>query len=140
MLHRVEVAADAGTVFKALTTSEGLAGFWTPGSHVEAEIGSVATFEFTGSPVDLKLRIDELDQNRRVTWTCIGDFPRWGETTITWDMSELPEGGTGVLFRHTGWGDDYPDDQYGSVNFTWGQVVAALKAYAETGQPKPALS
>lgn len=139
MLHRVDVAADAATVFEALTTSRGLAGFWTPGSTAEPEVGSLAVFAFTGSPVDLKLRVDALDPGSRVAWTCEGDFPRWEGTTITWDLSEAPEGGTRVLFRHAGWAEDYPDDEYGSVNFVWGTVVAALKAYAESGTPKPAL-
>ena len=33
----------------------------------------------------------------------------------------------------------YPIAEVGSVNFTWGQVVGRLKAYAETGTPQPFL-
>lgn len=32
-----------------------------------------------------------------------------------------------------------PDDQLGSVTFTWALVLQALKGYAETGRPQPAL-
>jgi|SRR6266508_2947097 len=139
IVHRVDVQADAPTLFRALTTTDGLKGFWTPGSQVEPEVGTVAVFNFAGSPVELKLRIDRLDEGKRVAWTCLGDFPYWQGTTMTWELDDAPEGGTRVLFRHTGWPDDYPDGEFGSVNFAWGLVVGALKAYAETGEPKPAL-
>jgi hypothetical protein len=41
------------------------------------------------------------------------------------------------MFQHTGWADDYPDRDYASVNFVWGQVLGRLKAYVETGTPQP---
>ena len=34
---------------------------------------------------------------------------------------------------------DYPDDEYARVNYTWGRIVGALKAYAESGEPAPFL-
>jgi hypothetical protein len=46
-------------------------------------------------------------------------------------------GETTLFFAHTGWADDYPRDDYAHANFAWGQIVARLKAYAETGQPQP---
>jgi uncharacterized protein YndB with AHSA1/START domain len=139
MLHRVEVEADAATVYRALTTSDGLKGFWTSGSEAQPEVGSVAVFKFATAPVDLKLRIDELDADKRVVWSCLGDFPYWQGTTIAWELSAGPAEGTAVMFRHAGWSDEYPDGDYGSVNFTWGLVLGALKAYTETGRPNPAL-
>ena len=30
-------------------------------------------------------------------------------------------------------GCHYPDDEYARVNYTWGRIVGALKAYAESG-------
>jgi uncharacterized protein YndB with AHSA1/START domain len=139
LLHRIDVMAGADALFRALTTSEGLAAFWTPASQAEPEVGSVAVFRFPQAPVELKMRVDELDEPRRVAWSCLGDFPFWEGTRIIWELGEGPQGGTKVVFRHTGWPEDYPDDEFGSVNDTWGLVVGALKAYAETGKPKPAL-
>jgi hypothetical protein len=42
-----------------------------------------------------------------------------------------------MLFAHTAWGEDYPREEYAHVNYTWGQIVGRLKAYAESGQPQP---
>jgi hypothetical protein len=41
------------------------------------------------------------------------------------------------LFRQSGLGDDYGDEQHAHVNWVWGQIVGRLKGYAETGQPQP---
>ncbi len=75
-----------------------------------------------------------------IRWSCLGDFPHWAGTTITWSLAPAPSGsGTTVAFRHEGWGEDYPADDYARVNYTWGRIVGALKAYAETGHPAPFL-
>ncbi len=47
--------------------------------------------------------------------------------------------GTNVMFRHSGWADDYPEWDYASVSFVWGQVLARLKGFMESGQAQPFL-
>ena len=44
------------------------------------------------------------------------------------------EGGSTVSFRHAGFTDD---EETGRVAYTWGQIMAKLKQYAETGNPDP---
>jgi hypothetical protein len=58
-------------VFDAITTADGLRGFWTPDSDAEPTLGSVARFGFSKAPVDLRMRI-ELESGR-VAWSCLGD-------------------------------------------------------------------
>jgi uncharacterized protein YndB with AHSA1/START domain len=140
LIHAVHAEADPGTVYEAITTSKGLASFWTPDSQADPVVGSTARFGFEAAPVPIEFRIDDLDHERRAAWTCLGPWPYWEATTVAWELSPGPEGkGTHVLFRHDGWADDYADAEFGSVNFTWGMVIGALKAYTETGEPKPAL-
>lgn len=139
MVHEVEIAADPRTVFRAISTHDGQAAFWTASNTVEAKVGSVAEFRFKAAPVPVRMRIDALEADRLVRWTCLGEFPGWKETTVTWQVSPSPDGkGTTLAFRH---GDleraGYPEAAVGSVNYTWGQVLARLKAYVETGRPQP---
>lgn len=141
MVHEVEIAADARTVYRAISTREGQAGFWTPNNTVEPKVGSVAEFRFKAAPVPVRMRIDALEEGRLVRWTCLGEFQGWKDTTVTWALSPSADGkGTKLAFRH---GDleraGYPEAALGSVNYTWGQVLARLKAYAETGRPQPFL-
>jgi hypothetical protein len=57
---------------------------------------------------------------------------------VTWDLQPAANAGeTTLLFAHSDWGDDYPREQLAHTSYTWAQIVARLKAYAETGQPQP---
>lgn len=140
MLHTVDVDADAARIYEAITTKAGEAAFWTPDCDVEPTIGSIARFGFEAAPVDLRMRVDELVPGERIAWSCLGDFPHWAGTSVTWILTPAPSGsGTTVAFRHDGWASDYPDEECARVNYTWGRIVGALKEYAESGIPQPFL-
>jgi uncharacterized protein YndB with AHSA1/START domain len=82
--------------------------------------------------------VERLEPDRAVGWLCQGDFPHWKGTRITWEMQPAATPGhTTILFSHTGWPADYPAGEFAHVNFTWGQIVGRLKAYAESGKPQP---
>lgn len=137
MVHEVEIAADRATVYRAITTTEGEAGFWTADNATTPTVGSEARFRFNAAPVPLRMRVDALEPDARVKWTCLGDFPGWKDCTITWTLAPGANGtGTKLEFR-MGNLAAYPDAAVGTVNYTWGQVVARLKGYAETGTPQP---
>jgi len=139
MLHAVDVDADPGSVFGAIATRAGVASFWTSDLDLEPVVGSVARFGFPGAPVDLRMRIDALESGRLVRWSCLGDFPFWAGTTVSWGLSTAASGGTTVLFRHDGWPEDYPELEYAKVSYTWARIVGALKAFTETGMSLPFL-
>ncbi|HAF10890.1 MAG TPA: hypothetical protein DCK98_12540 [Chloroflexi bacterium] len=137
MVHEVEIAADPATIYAAITTQRGEAGFWVSDNMIQPKVGSEAQFRFKGAPVPLRMRVDALDANKRVKWTCLGEFPGWKDTTVTWTLLPGTEAGkTKVEFR-MGNLAEYPEKEVGTVNYTWGQVVRRLKAYAETGTPQP---
>lgn len=136
ILHAVEIEASPEAVYEAVSTQKGLASFWTSDCDAEAEVGSVARFGFPQSPVDQKMRVEALEPGRRVAWTALGDFPNWEGTTLSWEMTPS-ETGTRIMFRHGGWGDEYSELDWASVNWVWGQVVARLKGYTETGKSQP---
>lgn len=139
ILLAVDIEADAGRIYDAISTQTGQAAFWTSDLDVEPVVGSIARFGFPEAPVDLRMRVDVLEPNRLVGWTCLGDFPFWAGTTVAWELSVAPTGGTTVLFRQDGWSDDYPDLDYARVSYVWGRILGALKGYAETGTPQPFL-
>jgi uncharacterized protein YndB with AHSA1/START domain len=140
ILHAITIGAGAGTVYNAISTAEGLSSFWTSDSRAEPEEGSEARFGFRGAELGLRMHVDRLRPGALVEWTCAGDFPHWEGSTVTWELGEGGDGaGTHLIFRHSGLSDAQPDAEFGSVNHTWGTILDALKAYAETGRPGPAL-
>jgi hypothetical protein len=125
-------------LFQAVSTTDGLTAFWTADAAVQPSVGSIASFGFPGAPARLKMRIETLDPDKEVAWLCEGDFPYWQGTRISWQMRPGSDANhTTLVFRQAGWPADYPDMEFAHVNFTWGQIVARLQAYAESGKAQP---
>ena len=135
LVHEVNIKATPDTIYHALSTAQGLQSFWTSESKAEPTVGAIATFGF-GGPTQ-RMRVDELVPGKRVKWTGLADFPNWDGTTVSWDISRVENGETSVLFRHGDWPDSLPQDELGSINYTWGLIVERLKQYSETGKPNP---
>jgi uncharacterized protein YndB with AHSA1/START domain len=135
LVHQVNVKATPEIIYKAISTAEGLGAFWTSESKAEPKVGSIASFGF-GGPTQ-RMRIDELVPGKRVKWTGFADFPNWGDTTVSWDISPAESGETSVTFRHANWPETVSQDDLGSINYTWGLIVERLKQYAETGKANP---
>lgn len=131
--HFVAVETPVATVWGALVTSEGIAGWWTPDNVMPGEEGAVAEFRF-GDRYHDKMRIVRLDPNRRVEWECLEGDREWVGTTLRFDLEETI-GKTLVRFTHGGWREE--TDFFASCNTIWGQYMASLKRYCETGAGTP---
>ena len=131
-LFRFDVDAAPETVLEAVTTTEGIKGFWTSRAHVPSEVGETLELEFAVAPLPFDLRLERSDEHA-VVWRTETFPPHWVGTTVRWDV-EPRDGGSTVSFRHAGFDDDA---ETGSVSFTWGQIMVRLKEYAETGKANP---
>jgi len=132
VLFRFDVDAPPQTVLEAVTTTEGIKGFWTSAAEVPGDVGETLKLEFAMAPLPFDLRLEQSD-DRTVVWRTETFPPHWVGTTVRWDV-EAREGGSTVGFRHGGFTDD---EEAGRVAYTWGQVMERLKEYAETGKPDP---
>ncbi len=135
LVHQVNIKATPDTLYKAVSTQEGLASFWTDETKAESKVGSVATFGF-GGPTQ-RMKIEELVPGTRARWIGLRDFPNWGDTVVSWEIKPGEKGETSLTFRHANWPASVTADDLGSINYTWGMVVDRLKQYAETGKPVP---
>lgn len=132
ILHRIRIAAPAERVFRAITTSEGLRGWWTRDATAAAELGGVAVLRFDDGKVVFRMRVEELEAPRRVAWKCIGDWDEWTGTRLTWDLKPDPDGGTVLHFAHRDWATT--EGEYPVCNATWGHLLHLLRDHAE-GKP-----
>src|SRR2546428_12997182 len=128
MIHEVEIAAKPQTIYRAITTREGEASFWVPNNTMSPKVGHVAAFQFKGAPVPLRMRIDALEQDKRVAWTCLGELPGRKDTTVTWTLKPGEEDKTKVEFR-IGNLDGYPTVGGGSVYYYWCQIELRIIVY-----------
>ncbi len=131
----LDIDADVARIFEILSTTAGQQGFWTADCEVGAD---KARFGFEQAPVDLEVAVST-EPDRLVRMTVTSGFPFWDGSTWEWELGAATraESGTGVLFRHYGFGEGYPEADLGHTAQTWALVLQRLGQYAESGTPQP---
>jgi hypothetical protein len=136
MHHLIQLdGVDAAAVYAALTTREGITGWWT--SHAEvsgAEVGDVLKMRFPDAPITWDMRVAVTDEPARVDWDCFGGPPGWPGTRVVWAI-EKTDAGAVVRLDHAGFPD--VNDMFRVVTVGWAQMLLSLKAYLESGHRKP---
>jgi uncharacterized protein YndB with AHSA1/START domain len=133
--QEIRIAAPLGKVYAALSTQTGYRGWWNAVGEVSERVGGDAQLKFVkdGTPVNMGFRIDALQPNEAVRWTCIAhDMPSWVGTTLDWKLSEQADGVL-VAFEHAGWKEAGPEP----VAQGWKHFLSSLKLYVETGTGQP---
>jgi uncharacterized protein YndB with AHSA1/START domain len=132
--HRIGIVSPStDAVYAALTTVDGLAGWWTTDTTGDAAVGGTLAFRFLPGGFDME--VIELVPGERVRWRVVDGPPEWIDTTIDWQLSRS-EGFTIVRFAHQGWTD--VGDFMAHCNTKWASYLLSLKALVETGTGAPA--
>jgi hypothetical protein len=135
MIFQVDANADRDTVVKALSTQAGINGWWTDRATVPETVGQTLELTFPGMPMPFDLELTERSDDR-IEWLSKSFPPPWAGTRVVWQLSSDPDGaGTRIDMRHTGWEQDSPI--IGIVTVGWGQILANLKGFVESGSPQP---
>ncbi|WP_246269285.1 SRPBCC family protein [Chitinophaga oryzae] len=127
--HRLVIKASPEDVYKALSTQEGLAGWWTPDTVAKPETGSVARFTFDDYFKEMKVLA--LEPSKQVKWEVLKAVDEWIGTTITFDL-EPHKNGTALFFHHDGWKDYTP--MYAGCTYDWAMFLRSLRRLCETGK------
>ncbi len=125
MLHQITVHADAARVYRAITTREGLAAWWTLDVEAEPREGSTAVFGFADHSTVFRMKVVKLEPDREVQWVCqCDDVPDWNGTRIRW---EIESGARGTTLRFTQSGFPSSNEIFRICNTDWGWLLHALK-------------
>jgi uncharacterized protein YndB with AHSA1/START domain len=135
ILHRIGVLTESPEkVYDALTTVDGLAGWWTAETSGDAGPGGVVAFRFP--PVGgFDMEVLEAVPGKKVTWRVADGPEEWLGTTIDWELRQDGDY-TIVLFKHEGWRE--PVEFMHHCSTKWGQFLMSLKSLVETGEGEPA--
>ena len=151
------VRAERHAVFQAITTREGLDGWWGRALEAEARVGAVLVFDH-GLGDLLRMEVVDLEAPDRVVWRCLSDFSEpsnpaseWLGTTISFELRAGQEDPaaewlgskigidatadefTIVDFHHGGW--PAPSRWRPFCDWAWGQVLTDLGGYCQPGRP-----
>jgi uncharacterized protein YndB with AHSA1/START domain len=134
---RLALGAPPARAFEALTTLEGLGGWWTPTVSGNPLAPGRVTFGFDGLDETIVMRVDEAVAARRVVWTCLRNdgHPEWIGTRIVFQLEDARDGDSVLLFRHEGLLPLL--DCYDVCETGWDHFLVSLADYAATGSGSP---
>lgn len=132
--HILVISAPPEKVYDAITTQEGLSGWWCTKTKAEPRPDSIARFEFDEG-YHKEMKITELQPSKKVAWLCQVAYPEWIGTTVTFEM-EPHANGTLLSFYHDGW-KEYTKE-FAVCNYHWALFMRSLRLLCETGKGLPA--
>jgi uncharacterized protein YndB with AHSA1/START domain len=133
ILHRIGSKASAKDTYEALTTREGLAGWWTADTKGNFEVGGVIQFRF-GTHGGFDMKVLELEPARRVSWQVVSGPAEWIGTRVSFELRQEEEF-TMVLFKHQGWKE--PIEFMHHCSTKWAVYLLSLKSLLESGRGAP---
>jgi uncharacterized protein YndB with AHSA1/START domain len=132
--HRVGITSDSTSpVYDALTTLDGLSGWWTTDTTGDPSLGGKILFRFPGGG-GADMEVIEATPGERVRWHVVDGPAEWIGTVVDWQLSRSGEF-TIVLFTHQGWAEPVPFFSHCSTK--WATFLLSLKALVETGSGTP---
>ena len=139
IIHRIGTKSPVTHVYKALTSLDGLAHWWTEEVLGDAgKVGGKIEFSFRTKSGELLgkmvMEVQELVKNKDVRWRCVEGPEEWVGTDITFQLSEQ-DGQIIVLFGHRNWREAVEATAHCSMK--WATFLLSLREYVETGTGKP---
>ena len=138
IIHRIGIKCPVGQVYKALSTIEGLAHWWTEEVKGDDRIGGKIEFLFRSETGEIKgkmvMEVQELNPQIDVRWRCIDGPAEWIGTDVTFQLSQQDDQ-TIIIFGHRNWREAVEFTAHCSTK--WAVFLLSLREYVETGKGKP---
>jgi|SRR5919199_3771582 uncharacterized protein YndB with AHSA1/START domain len=134
--HVVDIGAPRGEVWRAITTTAGLASWWSTVVRAPSgvDVGGVVQFTFAGD-FNPQMQIAAMDDSAVLVWRCIGGHAPWADNTFRFELVDHDQG-TRLRFWQE-YATELDDDSYGSHNFNWAYSLESLRLRCVAGEGKP---
>lgn len=139
------LAATPAAVYAALTTPQGLQGWWTHSCDVATHVGGKTTFRF--GRTHKVLQNIKLVPDREVFWHCVEaniEIPgvtkkdEWVGTDMVFKLTPVEGGKTRLDFEHIGLTPAF--ECYEQCEGGWNLFLGSLQSLVETGEGTPHLA
>jgi uncharacterized protein YndB with AHSA1/START domain len=131
--HGVLIREKPDVVLRALTTIDGLRGWWTQQTDGVAALGGHLSFDFDDR-FHNEMVVESIAKRRRIVWRCEKGDDQWVGTKLTFDLEPHAEG-TWLKFGHRGWNQS--TDFMKSCDSQWETYLKSLQSLCEKGHGKP---
>jgi uncharacterized protein YndB with AHSA1/START domain len=138
IIHRVGIKAPISDVYAAVSTVEGVAGWWTkqttgvskPGGTIDARFLKPSGEEMGA----MTMEVTALEPDKKVHWRFTKGPEEWIGTDATFDLYQDGEY-TILLFGHRNWRE--PVEFMSHCSMKWATFMLSLRELVETGRGKP---
>ncbi len=138
IIHRIGIKASLDQVYKAVSTVEGVAHWWTEETKGDSRIGGKIKFTFRSETGEVKgemsMEVKELNPSKSVRWRCIEGPAEWIGTEVTFELSQQ-DNQTILIFGHRNWREWVEFTAHCSMK--WAVFLLSLREYVEKGKGKP---
>lgn len=140
--HTFVAEANPATVYAALTSAEGLSGWWSQDCDVQTHVGGAVQFRFGAN--HKTMRITQLRPDHGVRWHCTAAYmaaehltrrDEWVGTEMVFTLTAEADGRTRVEFEHIGLEPNL--ECFGLCSKGWNYFMPSLKSFVETGRGTP---
>lgn len=129
--HQIGVNVEIEKVYQAITTLDGLSGWWTTTTG-KTNVGDCLYFHFNDMTVEMTIK--ELLENKKVVWQCTAIEGEWKDTIVTFELAESDHQVL-INFSHSNWAQQTSLCAHCSTK--WAVFMLSLKSYLETGKGQP---
>ncbi|MEO6720799.1 MAG: SRPBCC domain-containing protein [Ferruginibacter sp.] len=138
--HQLQLNATAQQVYEAIATQQGIEGWWSQVCHVSSNVGELSFMKFVKEDkvVGMYFRIDELQADKKVAWTCVQNGnPAWVNTKLTFDIKKAGDK-CSLIFIHSNFDEKWKGTPpYTMTAEGWNFFMNSLKSFCETGKGHP---
>jgi uncharacterized protein YndB with AHSA1/START domain len=133
LLHKIDVRSSPAATYAALTTLDGLSGWWTTTTQGNPEVSGTIAFRF-GPLGGFDMKVLELQPARRVLWQVVDGPEEWIGTKVSFELKADGDF-TAVLFKHQGW--KAPVEFMHHCSTKWATYLLSMKSLLEGGKGRP---
>jgi len=134
-LYEIQLSSESHAVMHAISTAEGISGWWSKANTMWKENGDEFLSVDFGRIKKL-MKVQRPDPLSRMTWDVLEcTLSEWPGTQITFNLSPTHGGGTLLRLEHKGLTPEL--ECFQSCSTGWEYFMASLKQYVETGKGTP---
>ena len=132
----VETHVPPDVLYRAVSTADGLRGWWSDELTNEGGTGGILTLHYRGGPIT-RVRFAGGEAPLRAEWDVIEHRPlsEWNGTKLVFTIERLGRSISKLRFRHIGL--DSGCECYGMCNRGWSYYMESLRDFVESGKGKP---
>jgi uncharacterized protein YndB with AHSA1/START domain len=138
IIHRIGIKAPVSKVYAAVSSVEGVAGWWSRDTSGESKLGGEVRIHFRnpdGREIgNMTFTLQKLIPDKEVQWHFKAGPEEWLGTDVTFGLTQ--EGDmTIVLFGHRNW--TKVGEFMAHCSLKWATFLLSLRQLVETGKGRP---